>query len=196
MGNLPASSYPPELKTREDYDFVRQNFDFSLWKKDWRALLFCKTWRTVKTSDRLDELVQDSTHRVIKSQSVNGEPYVEQEYVDDPNAKINLLGMTQDEVKQILIDAGDSADELNELMKKEGYANAVTSEIVKNDTSEEVTAKQAALDAKYAASKAELYNQYVDAAIHADTETQESIKKLMAQIDAQYDADYAATKEK
>lgn len=196
MGNLPASSYPTELKTREDYDFVRQNFDFSLWKKDWRALLFCKTWRTVKTSDRLDELVQDSTHRVIKSQSVNGESYVEQEYVDDPNAKINLLGMTQDEVKQILIDAGDSADELNELMKKEGYANAVTSEIVKNDTSEEVTAKQAALDAKYAASKAELYNQYVDAAIHADTETQESIKKLMAQIDAQYDADYAATKEK
>lgn len=196
MGNLPASSYPAELKTREDYDFVRQNFDFSLWKKDWRALLFCKTWRTVKTSDRLDELVQDSTHRVIKSQSVNREPYVEQEYVDDPNAKINLLGMKQDEVKQILIDAGDSADELNELMKKEGYANAVTSEIVKNDTSEEVTAKQAALDAKYAASKAELYNQYVDAAIHADTETQESIKKLMAQIDAQYDADYAATKEK
>jgi|GEM_PF-685987 len=196
MGNLPASSYPTELKTREDYDFVRQNFDFSLWKKDWRALLFCKTWRTVKTSDRLDELVQDSTHRVIKSQSVNGESYVEQEYVDDPNAKINLLGMKQDEVKQILIDAGDSADELNELMKKEGYANAVTSEIVKNDTSEEVTAKQAALDAKYAASKAELYNQYVDAAIHADTETQESIKKLMAQIDAQYDADYAATKEK
>lgn len=196
MGNLPASSYPTELKTREDYDFVRQNFDFSLWKKDWRVLLFCKTWRTVKTSDRLDELVQDSTHRVIKSQSVNGESYVEQEYVDDPNAKINLLGMKQDEVKQILIDAGDSADELNELMKKEGYANAVTSEIVKNDTSEEVTAKQAALDAKYAASKAELYNQYVDAAIHADTETQESIKKLMAQIDAQYDADYAATKEK
>lgn len=196
MGNLPASSYPTELKTREDYDFVRQNFDFSLWKKDWRALLFCKTWRTVKTSDRLDELVQDSTHRVIKSQSVNGESYVEQEYVDDPNAKINLLGMKQDEVKQILIDAGDSADELNKLMKKEGYANAVTSEIVKNDTSEEVTAKQAALDAKYAASKAELYNQYVDAAIHADTETQESIKKLMAQIDAQYDADYAATKEK
>ena len=195
MGNLPASSYPTELKTREDY-FVRQNFDFSLWKKDLRALLFCKTWRTVKTSDRLDELVQDSTHRVIKSQSVNGESYVEQEYVDDPNAKINLLGMKQDEVKQILIDAGDSADELNELMKKEGYANAVTSEIVKNDTSEEVTAKQAALDAKYAASKAELYNQYVDAAIHADTETQESIKKLMAQIDAQYDADYAATKEK
>ena len=196
MGNLPASSYPTELKTREDYDFVRQNFDFSLWKKDWRALLFCKTWRTVKTSDRLDELVQDSTHRVIKSQSVKGESYVEQEYVDDPNAKINLLGMKQDEVKQILIDAGDSADELNKLMKKEGYANAVTSEIVKNDTSEEVTAKQAALDAKYAASKAELYNQYVDAAIHADTETQESIKKLMAQIDAQYDADYAATKEK
>lgn len=196
MGNLPASSYPTELKTREDYDFVRQNFDVSLWKKDWRALLFCKTWRTVKTSDRLDELVQDSTHRVIKSQSVNGESYVEQEYVDDPNAKINLLGMKQDEVKQILIDAGDSVDELNELMKKEGYADAVTSEIVKNDTSEEAAAKQAELDAKYAASKAELYNQYVDAAIHADTETQESIKKLMTQIDAQYDAEYAATKEK
>lgn len=195
MGNLPASSYPTELKTREDYDFVRQNFDFSLWKKDWRALLFCKTWRTVKTSDRLDELVQDSTHRVIKSQSVNGKSYVEQEYVDDPSAKINRFGLTQEEVKQILVDAGDSADELNELMKKEGYADAVTSEIVKNDTSEEAAAKQAELDAKYAASKAELYNQYVDAAIHADTEAQESIKKLMAQIDAQYDADYAATKE-
>lgn len=196
MGNLPASSYPTELKTREDYDFVRRNFDFSLWKKDWRALLFCKTWRTVKTSDRLDELVQDSTHRVIKSQSPAGVSYVEQEYVDDPSAKINLFGLTQDEVKQILIDAGDSVDELNELMKKEGYADAVTSEIVKNDTSEEAAAKQAELDAKYAASKAELYNQYVDAAIHADTETQESIKKLMTQIDAQYDAEYAATKEK
>jgi len=194
--NLPASSYPTELKTREDYDFARQNFDFSLWKKDWRALLFCKTWRTTKTSDSLDGLIQDSTHRVIKNQSPAGVSYVEQEYVDDPSAKINLFGLTQEEVKQILIAAGDSADELNELMKKEGYANAVTSEIVKNDTSEEVTAKQAELDAKYAASKAELYNQYVDAAIHADTETQESIKNLMAQIDAQYDADYAATKEK
>lgn len=194
MGNLPASSYPTELKTKEDYDFVRQNFDFSLWKKDWRALLFCKAWRAVKTSDSADGLVQDSTHRVVKSQSVNGESYIEQEYVDDPNAKINLLGMTRDEVKQILIDAGDSADELNELMKKEGYADAVTSEIVKNDTCKEVAAKQAELDARYAASKAELYSQYVDAAIHADTETQESIKGLMAQLDAQYDADYAATK--
>lgn len=196
MGNLPASSYPAELKTREDYEFVRQNFDFSLWKKDWRALLFCKTWRTTKTSDSLDGLIQDSTHRVIKNQSPAGVSYVEQEYVDDPSAKINLFGLTQEEVKQILVDAGDSADELNELMKKEGYADAVTSEIVKNDTSEEAAAKQAELDAKYAASKAELYNQYVDAAIHADTETQESIKKLMTQIDAQYDADYAATKEK
>lgn len=196
MGNLPASSYPTELKTREDYDFVRQNFDFSLWKKDWRALLFCKTWHTLKTSDSLDGLMQDNTHRVIKSQSPAGASYVEQEYVDDPSAKINLFGLTQDEVKQILIDAGDSVDELNELMKKEGYADAVTSEIVKNDTSEEAAAKQAELDAKYAASKAELYNQYVDAAIHADTETQESIKKLMTQIDAQYDAEYAATKEK
>ena len=196
MGNLPASSYPAELKTREDYEFVRQNFDFSLWKKDWRALLFCKTWHAVKTSDSLDGLMQDSTHRVIKSQSPAGVSYVEQEYVDDPSAKINLFGLTQDEVKQILIDAGDSADELNELMKKEGYADTVTSEVVKDDTSEDAAAKQAALDAQYAASKAELYNQYVDAAIHSDTDTQKSIKELMAQLDAQYDADYAATKEK
>ena len=196
MGNLSASSYPTELKTKEDYEFVRQNFDFSLWRKDWRALLFCKTWRTVKTSNSVDGLTQDSTHRVIKSQSANGVVYVEQEYVDDPSAKINLFGLTQEEVKQILIDAGNSADDLNELMKKEGYANAVTSEIVKDDTSEDAAAKQAELDARYAASKAELYNQYVDAAIHSDTETQESIKKLMTQIDAQYDADYAATKGK
>lgn len=194
MGNLPASSYPTELKTKEDYDFVRQNFDVSLWKKDWRALLFCKTWRAVKTSDSVDGLVQDSTHRVIKSQSANGVVYVEQEYVDDPAAKINLFGMTQEEVKQILIDAGDSANELNELMGEEGYADTVTSEIVKDDTGEDAAAKQAELDARYAASKAELYSQYVDAAIHSDTETQESIKTLMAQIDAQYDADYAATK--
>lgn len=194
--HLPASSYPTELKTKEDYDFVRQNFDVSRWKKDWRALLFCKTWRAVKTSDSVDGLVQDSTHRVIKSQSANGVVYVEQEYVDDPAAKINIFGMTQADVKQILIDAGDSADELNELMKREGYANAVTSEIVKDDTGADAAAKQAALDAQYAASKAELYNQYVDAAIHSDTDTQESIKELMAQLDAQYDADYAATKEK
>lgn len=196
MGNLPASSYPAELKTKEDYEFVRQNFNFSLWRKDWRALLFCKTWRTVKSSDSVDGLVQDSTHRVTKSQSANGVVYVEQEYVDDPAAKINIFGMTQADVKQILIDAGDSADELNELMKREGYADAVTSEIVKDDTGADAAAKQAALDAQYAASKAELYNQYVDAAIHSDTDTQESIKELMAQLDAQYDADYAATKEK
>lgn len=196
MGNLPASSYPAELKTKEDYEFVRQNFNFSLWRKDWRALLFCKTWRTVKSSDSVDGLVQDSTHRVTKSQSANGVVYVEQEYVDDPAAKINIFGMTQADVKQILIDAGDSADELNELMKREGYADAVTSEIVKDDTGADAAAKQAALDARYAASKAELYNQYVDAAIHSDTDTQKSIKELMAQLDAQYDADYAATKEK
>jgi hypothetical protein len=52
--------------------------------------------------------------------------------------------------------------------------------------------KLEALDARYNADKAELVTQYTDSIMHDDTETAEAIKAEMAELDAQYDADYEA----
>ena len=52
--------------------------------------------------------------------------------------------------------------------------------------------KLVALDTQYNADKAELVAQYTDSLMHDDEETAEAIKQEMAELDAQYDADYEA----
>ena len=48
------------------------------------------------------------------------------------------------------------------------------------------------LDTQYAANKAELSTQYLDAAMSGDTDTMTAIKDELAALNAKYDADYAA----
>jgi hypothetical protein len=55
-----------------------------------------------------------------------------------------------------------------------------------------VEEKLEALDLQYNADKAELVAQYTDSLMHDDEETAEVIKAEMAELDAQYDADYEA----
>ena len=50
--------------------------------------------------------------------------------------------------------------------------------------------KLAALDAQYAADKAQLIADYNDAVMHDDGETAAAVKAEMAAIDTQYDEDY------
>lgn len=47
------------------------------------------------------------------------------------------------------------------------------------------------LDTQYAADKAELSAQYLDAAMSGDTDTMDAIKQELAALNAKYDADYA-----
>lgn len=52
--------------------------------------------------------------------------------------------------------------------------------------------KLVALNAQYDADKAQLATEYTDAIMHDDVETAEDIKSEIAELDAQYTADYEA----
>ncbi|WP_288763899.1 hypothetical protein [uncultured Mitsuokella sp.] len=63
-----------------------------------------------------------------------------------------------------------------------------------DEAEEAARAKVAALselDTQYAADKAELSSQYLDAAMSGDTDTMDAIKQELAALNEKYDADYA-----
>lgn len=74
-------------------------------------------------------------------------------------------------------------------------AGEVKERVFEVDEAEEAARKKAAalneLDTQYAADKAELSSQYLDAAMSGDTDTMDAIKSELAALNEKYDADYA-----
>lgn len=99
--------YPKFLNTREDYEFVRDNFDRSEWEKDFQYLLDTRCdWFFVSWLSDGDEGVTDATNKVVEMKSeVDGQDVVTRaQYVlqENPDCKLNRLGFSKEEIEGIL----------------------------------------------------------------------------------------------
>ena len=90
--------YPKFLNTKEDYEYVRNNFPKNEWEKDFKALLDGeKDWFNVGETD--DGIIDD-THKVIKDEQT-GKTY-QYELQVNPSCKIHRIGYTREEVEKAL----------------------------------------------------------------------------------------------
>ncbi len=92
--------YPKFLATRADYEYVRENFPFAQWGKDWRKLLTGRyVWAETGPVPEGESGVIDATHRVAQGE---GASLVQLERVEDANAPIFMRGFTVEEVEAAL----------------------------------------------------------------------------------------------
>ena len=96
--------YPKNLNSKQDYQYVLENFDKQQWKPSFQSLLdnrFCwyferylKDDETIEQTENI-QINQPQKDDVDQKRSL----YIKRE---NPNAKIFQLGFTVDEVQQIL----------------------------------------------------------------------------------------------
>ena len=90
--------YPKNLNTKEDYEYVRNNFPKNEWKKDFKALLDEeKDWFNVGETD---SGIIDDTHKVIKDEQTK--KAYQYELQVNPNCKMYRIGYTREEVEKAL----------------------------------------------------------------------------------------------
>lgn len=104
--------FPKSLHTKEDYLYIKNNFEPEQWKPEFQKLLDTRMdWFFVKNLDSQEEGLNDNTHKVIEDKSVEldkeGKPfekvtYTQFELKENPQCKLNLIGFTVDEVLEIL----------------------------------------------------------------------------------------------
>lgn len=96
--------YPKSLKTKEDYEYVRNNFPKEMWKKDFQALLDSSyDWFFVEKLLKIEEIVLAKNRR-IEYDEERDERYL-YEYRFNPDCKLMQLGYTVQEVQLILWEA-------------------------------------------------------------------------------------------
>lgn len=96
--------YPKSLKTKEDYEYVRNNFPKEMWKKDFQALLDSSyDWFFVEKLLKIEEIVLAKNQR-IEYDEERDERYL-YEYRFNPDCKLMQLGYTVQEVQLILWEA-------------------------------------------------------------------------------------------
>lgn len=96
--------YPKSLKTKEDYEYVRNNFPKEMWKKDFQALLDSSyDWFFVEKLLKIEEIVLAKNQR-IEYDEERDERYL-YEYRFNPDCKLMQLGYMVQEVQLILWEA-------------------------------------------------------------------------------------------
>lgn len=97
--------FPKHLNTKQDYLYVRENFSENQWRPVWLQLLDERfEWLNTKILKNDETGIVDKTHRTAKTEDVTGktaEKY-QQEYKEDPNAKLFRIGFTVDEITNLL----------------------------------------------------------------------------------------------
>ncbi len=92
--------YPKTLSTKEDYLYVKDNFPYTFWKKDFQSLLdTVNEWYNLGEIEK-DKGVTDNTHKVVEDTENN--KYYQYELKENKDCKLNRLGFTADEVNTIL----------------------------------------------------------------------------------------------
>jgi hypothetical protein len=91
--------YPKHLNTKQDYEYVRNNFPKRKWEKDFQALLNSeKAWQVTNTLTDESKGIEDEMHKVIKSDDL----VVQMELKTDENSKMKKPGYRRDEVESFL----------------------------------------------------------------------------------------------
>lgn len=98
--------YPKVLNTRADYDVVRAAFPPEQWKPSWQRLVEPENymaWFPVRELAAGETGLTDDTHRVVEhGMPEDPGPRWQEEWREDPDAKIFQLGFTVAEVEAAL----------------------------------------------------------------------------------------------
>lgn len=93
--------YPKALKTKEDYEYVRNYFPKELWKKDFQALLDTQyDWFFIDKLLKNEGVVLKKNQRIEYNEELD-ERYL-YEYKYNPNCKLATIGYSEEEVQSIL----------------------------------------------------------------------------------------------
>ena len=100
--------YPSVLNSKEDFEYVRNNFPVEEWINDFKNLLeTTHDWFFVNELASKENGIEDETHKVLEEQENGGSPsspvkYSQYEYRLNPTCKLLSIGYTIEEVKAIL----------------------------------------------------------------------------------------------
>lgn len=93
--------YPKVLKTKEDYEYVRNYFPKELWKQDFQALLDTQyDWFFIDKLLKNEEVVLKKNQKIEYNEELD-ERYL-YEYKYNPNCKLATIGYSEEEVQSIL----------------------------------------------------------------------------------------------
>lgn len=96
-------NYPKVLQTKEDYEYVRQNFPKEEWQADFQALLDGqKAWFFVKELADGEIGMSDTTHKIEINNGMDGNKRYQFELRYNPDCKLAQLGYNEDQVKEYL----------------------------------------------------------------------------------------------
>lgn len=92
---------PKHLNSRQDYDYLRANFDRAVWEPRYRDLLDgVQQWFNIVELRDGETGIEDTTHK-ITTNDMDNKRY-QYELRDDPNCLLARMGFTVDEVTAIL----------------------------------------------------------------------------------------------
>lgn len=105
--------FPKVLNSKEDYYYIKDNFDKSLWLPAWKCLINeSKDWFFDKYLASEDEATNDDIHKHFLTQSNNdgntvdaSMKYTQMVYRTNETAKIFRLGFTEEEVNKVIEEA-------------------------------------------------------------------------------------------
>ena len=96
-------NYPNVLQTKEDYEYVRQNFPKEEWQADFQALIDGqKAWLFVKELDDAEIGMSDATHKIEINNGIDSNKRYQFELRYNPDCKLARLGYTEEQVKGYL----------------------------------------------------------------------------------------------
>lgn len=100
--------FPKNLNSKEDYQYVRDNFPAEEWKPEFQALLdTMKDWFFVKELATDEVAPEGDTYKVVESEKTGEATEGEKtrslyEYRENPTCKLLQLGFTKEEVEEAL----------------------------------------------------------------------------------------------
>ena len=97
--------YPKILSSKEDYYYIIDNFDKSLWEKDVQSLLdTMKDWFFEKNLIKKSDGIEDETHKIEEVENEEHEITGYTQYIlkENPLCKLYRLGFTVEEVENLL----------------------------------------------------------------------------------------------
>ncbi len=108
-GDHTMKGFPKHLNSKEDYEYIKDNFPAEEWRPYWQSLLDERyRWMDDHTIAGPEEGITDDTHRVSSYTTTDQETgeeitvYVQQEYKQNPGSDFWRLGFTVEEVEEAL----------------------------------------------------------------------------------------------